>query len=51
VLSASAREAIAVKTEEVTERPVRRYLHAFGSLVVPWNNHALVRSSLEGRVV
>jgi len=51
VLSASARDALAVKTEEVTERPVRRYLHAFGRLVVPWNNHALVGSSLEGRVV
>ena len=51
VLSASARDALAVKTEEVTERPVRRYLNAFGNLVVPWNSHGLVGSSLEGRVV
>ena len=51
VLSASARGALAIQTEEVAQRPVRRFLSAFGNLVVPWNNHAMVGSSLEGRVV
>lgn len=51
ILSASARDAIEIKTEEVSNRPLASYLNAFGTLVVPWNNHALVGSPLEGRVV
>lgn len=51
VLSASARDAIEVKTEEIQPRTLDSYLSAYGTLTVPWNNHALVGSSIEGRVV
>lgn len=51
VLSASARNAIEVKTEEVSQRPMHSSLNAYGILTIPWKNHALVGSMLEGRVV
>ena len=51
VLSASARNAIEVKTEEVSQRPMHSSLNAYGVLTIPWKNHALVGSMLEGRVV
>ncbi|MFM7930332.1 MAG: efflux RND transporter periplasmic adaptor subunit, partial [Pirellula sp.] len=50
VLSASARDAIDVKTEEVLQGPLASHLNAFGTLDVPWNNHALVGPLMEGRV-
>jgi len=50
VLSASARDAIEVKTEEVLQGPLASHLSAFGTLAVPWNNHALVGPLMEGRV-
>ncbi|MFM8261499.1 MAG: efflux RND transporter periplasmic adaptor subunit [Pirellula sp.] len=50
VLSASARDAIDVKTEEVLQGPLASHLNAFGILDVPWNNHALVGPLMEGRV-
>jgi RND family efflux transporter MFP subunit len=50
VLSASARHAIEVKTEEVVQGSLASDLNAFGTLTVPWNNHALVGSLMEGRV-
>jgi RND family efflux transporter MFP subunit len=50
VLSASARDAIEVKTEEVLQGPLASHLNAFGTLAVPWNNHALVGPLMEGRV-
>lgn len=50
VLSASARDAIEVKTQEVLQGPLASHLSAFGTLAVPWNNHALVGPLMEGRV-
>ncbi len=50
VLSASARDAIEVMTEEVLQGPLASHLSAFGTLTVPWNNHALVGPLMEGRV-
>ena len=50
VLSASARDAIEVKTEEILQGPLASHLSAFGTLAVPWNNHALVGPLMEGRV-
>lgn len=50
VLSASARDAIEVKTQEVLQGPLASNLNAFGTLAVPWNNHALVGPLMEGRV-
>lgn len=50
VLSASARDAIEVKTQEVLQGPLASHLNAFGTLAVPWNNHALVGPLMEGRV-
>lgn len=51
VLSSSAREAIEVQTKEVSQGPLSSYLNAYGSLALPWRNHALVGSTIEGRVV
>ena len=51
ILSAMARDAIEVKTEEVSQKPLASFLNAFGALTVPWNNHALVGSPIEGQVV
>lgn len=51
ILSASAREAIEVTTKEVSKRPLSSALNTYGTTTIPWRNHALVGSTLEGRVV
>ena len=51
ILSASARDAIEVQTQEVQQRSLESYLDAMGTLTIPWNNHAMIAPSIEGRVV
>jgi RND family efflux transporter MFP subunit len=51
VLTRSARETLDVQTVEVDSQPISQTVLAYGTLVSPWKNHALVSSQLAGRIV
>ncbi len=51
VLTKSARETLDVQTVEVGPQSVSQSLLAYGTLVSPWNRHAMVSSTLSGRIV
>ena len=51
VLTKSARETLDVHTAEVGPQSVSQSLLAYGTLVSPWNRHAMVSSTLSGRIV
>lgn len=51
VLTKSARTTLDVQTVEVGPRDVTPELVAYGSVVAPWDRHALVSSPLSGRIV
>ena len=51
VLTKAARETLDVQTVEVTPQSIHRSVTAYGSIVVPWNKHAVIASSLSGRIV
>ncbi len=51
VLTRSARTILDVQTDEVRPQTVSQSLLAYGTLVSPWNHHALVSSPLSGRIV
>jgi RND family efflux transporter MFP subunit len=51
ILSREAREALDVRTEEVTRRPLPETLLAYATLAAPWQGHAFASSRLPGKVV
>ena len=51
VLTKSARTTLDVQTAEVGPQKVSQALLAYGTLVSPWNRHAMVSSPLSGRIV
>jgi cobalt-zinc-cadmium efflux system membrane fusion protein len=51
VLTKTARTTLDVQTAEVGPQKVSQSLLAYGSLVSPWNRHAMVSSPLSGRIV
>lgn len=51
VLTKAARETLDVLTVEAVSQPLTRSIHAYGSIVAPWNNHAVIASPLTGRIV
>ncbi len=51
VLTKSARTTLDVQTAEVGPQNVTQSLLAYGTLVSPWNRHAMVSSPLSGRIV
>lgn len=51
VLTKSARTTLDVQTAEVGPQKVTQLLPAYGTLVSPWNRHAMVSSPLSGRIV
>ena len=51
VLTKTARTTLDVQTAEVGPQKVSQSLLAYGTLVSPWNRHALVSSPLSGRIV
>lgn len=51
ILTRFARETLDVQTVEVATQPVFQTVLAYGTLVSPWNRHALVSSPLGGRIV
>lgn len=51
VLTKSTRTTLDVQTVEVGPQKVTQSLLAYGTLVSPWNRHAMVSSPLSGRIV
>jgi cobalt-zinc-cadmium efflux system membrane fusion protein len=51
VLTKSARATLDVQTAEVGPQKVTQSILAYGTLVSPWNRHAMVSSPLSGRIV
>lgn len=51
ILTKSARTTLDVQTAEVSTQKVSQSILAYGTLVSPWNRHALVSSPLSGRIV
>lgn len=51
ILTRVARETLDVHTVEISSQPVFQTVLAYGTLVSPWNRHALVGSPLGGRIV
>ena len=51
LLTKAARETLDVQTVEVTTQSIHRSVTAYGSIIVPWNHHAVIASSLSGRIV
>jgi RND family efflux transporter MFP subunit len=51
VLTKAARETLDVQTTEAMRRPVSQSVMAYGTLISPWNRHAMVSSPLSGRIV
>lgn len=50
VLTKVARETLDVKTAEIGPQDLSQSVLAYGTLVSPWNRHALVSSPLSGRI-
>lgn len=51
ILTKSARATLDVQTEDVQLQEVTSSIQTYGTLVSPWNRHAIVSSPLPGRVV
>ncbi len=51
VLTKAARETLDVQTVEAISQSLRNSLHTYGSIVAPWNNHAVIASPLSGHIV
>ena len=51
VLTKAARGTLDVQTAEVGPQPLSQSILAYGTLVSPWNRHAMVSSPLSGRIV
>ncbi len=51
ILTKSARATLDVQTAEVGSQKVTQSILAYGTLVSPWNRHAMVSSPLSGRIV
>ncbi len=51
ILTHPARKTLDVQTSELSLQPITHSLAAYGSLVAPWNQHALVSAPLAGRIV
>ena len=51
ILTKSARATLDVQTAEVGPQKVTQSILAYGTLVSPWNRHAMVSSPLSGRIV
>ena len=51
ILTKSARETLDVKTVEAEAKVLPRTLNAYGSIVMPWDRHAVIASPLTGRIV
>ena len=51
ILTKAARETLDVQTVEVAPQAIHRSIFAYGTIVVPWKQHAVIASSLSGRIV
>ncbi len=51
VLTKAARETLDVLTVEAVAQPLTHSIHAYGSIVAPWDHHAVIASPLTGRIV
>lgn len=51
VLTAASRELLDVQTAEAISKTLHRSVRTYGSIVVPWNQHAVIASPLAGRIV
>lgn len=50
ILTRAARETLDVQSEEVASQAIISSLHAYGSIVAPWEHHAVIASPLSGRI-
>jgi len=50
ILTRAARETLDVQSEEVASQAIISSLHAYGSIVAPWDHHAVIASPLPGRI-
>ena len=51
ILTKLARETLDVKTIEAEMKELPRTMNAYGSIVMPWDRHAVIASPLTGRIV
>ena len=51
ILTKAARETLDVQTAESESKKLSQSLDAYGSIVVPWDRHAVIASPLTGRIV
>lgn len=51
ILTKAARETLDVQTVEAVSQPLTQSIHAYGSIVAPWDHHAVIASPLAGRIV
>ena len=51
VLTKAARETLDVQTVEAVSQRLMQSIHAYGSIVAPWDHHAVIASPLTGRIV
>ena len=50
ILTKAARETLDVQTVEVAPLAIHRSIFAYGTIVVPWKQHAVIASTLSGRI-
>lgn len=51
ILTKAARETLDVKTVEAESRDILQTLNTYGTIVTPWDRHAVISSPLTGRIV
>jgi len=51
ILTKAARKTLDVQTVEVAPQAIHRSIFTYGTIVVPWKQHAVIASSLSGRIV
>lgn len=51
ILTKAARETLDVQTVEAEAMKLPRTLNAYGSVIIPWDRHAVIASPLTGRIV
>jgi membrane fusion protein, heavy metal efflux system len=51
VLTKAAQQTLDVRTVEAETKDLTQTLNAYGSIVMPWNRHAVIASPLSGRIV
>lgn len=51
ILTKVSREALDVQTVEVVPQEIHHSIFAYGTIVVPWKQHAVISTSLGGRIV